>query len=265
VNGSLSDARFYDPMGIAVLGNTIVLADGGNRRIRQIVLPGVRVPETVTDLNPTDANHYHVALVGGPWSFVDTTGADSICAHMEAVLDRSRRFLKPVRCHAVPIASGSEADMEEYVKTVLPHRHMDLAILALDPDAVADIAAFRARVSDLLDMLTPLHTRLALIWVYPSRDVSFADTDWLLHGDASISSPAPPALSYERTRQIESEVRGTPVLQYDSYTDLVNFELSSNAIPLFTPPGETGPNPRGNAFLGEHFAQGLLDAGLGRP
>jgi hypothetical protein len=60
-------------------------------------------------------------------------------------------------------------------------------------------------------------------------------------------------------------VRGTPVLQYDSYTDLVNFELSSNAIPLFTPPGETGPNPRGNAFLGEHFAQGLLDAGLGRP
>jgi len=39
VDGSRFAARFYDPMGIALAGNRLVIADGGNRRIRQIVLP----------------------------------------------------------------------------------------------------------------------------------------------------------------------------------------------------------------------------------
>ena len=265
VNGSWRDARFYDPMGLAIAGNRVVVADAGNRRIRQFTLPDVRVSAPDAEERYDDA-HYEVAFVGGPWSFADSIGSDSICAHIETTLDRSRRFSKPVRCHTIAIDSGHETDFDGYIKGALSGRHVDLVIIGAGwwQYAVPDSAALRARMQGLLDVLTPLKARLALVWIYKPRDVSFADADWVTTGSSEGSSPVRPQRSRELSLKLENELRGLPVLQFDMYEDMVDYELSGSALPLFQPPNGELPNRRGNAFLGDHFAQGLLDAGLGK-
>lgn len=260
VDGSGSDARFYDPMGVVIVGNKAIIADGGNRRVRQVILPNMRVPGWGMNAREmTRADRYEIALLGGPWTFSDSLGDDSICAHIEATLNRSHRFSKPARCHTIAIDPGPES-IEDYVKKIVTMHHVDLVIIGAGSSQYGGRGSenIRAQMQGLLDALKPLRTQLALVWVYPPRDISFADADWILNGR---SYPSPE--EHVVTVKLQSALRGMPILQYDAYADLVKYELSTGARPLYNPPDDGGPNPRGNAFLGDHFAQGLLDAGLG--
>ncbi len=256
-DGSRAQARFYDPMGIAVAGDRAIVADGGNRRIRELVLPDLRVSEAGAGAG-TDANHYEVALAGDASIFADTIGADSICAHIETTFDRSRRFPKPVRCHTIAIDSGQPAALDQDIKSTVTGQHFNLVILDTQWRQYAaspNTDALRARVQGLLNVLTPLRTRLALVWDYPPQDVAFAD--------AGLVLPPSPELTFDRSLTMEKALRDLPILQYDLYKDLVNYELRSDTQPLFTPPIVALPNPRGNAFLGDRIAAALLGAGLG--
>ncbi len=256
-DGSHAQARFYDPVGIAIDGNRAIVADGGNRRIREVVLPDLRVSEARSGAG-TDANHYEVALAGDASIFADTIGGDSICAHIETILDRSRRFPKPVRCRTLAIDSGQQATLDDFIKSTATSEHFNLVILDTqwrEYAASPSTDALRARVQALLNVLTPLRTRLALVWDYPPQDVGFADANFAL--------PPSPALTYDRSITMQKTLRDLSILQYDLYKDLINYELRPDAPPLFMPPTGALPNPRGNAFLGDHIAAGLLGAGLG--
>lgn len=280
-NGTRTDSRFYAPMGIAVVGNTAIVADGGNRRIRQIVLPATRVSEGGFDpANHVDTKHYEVALIGASWSFWDTLGDDSICAHIEVTLNRSHRFHKPVRCHTIRIDAGKVGAFEEYIKNVFPYERMDLVIM--DAEAYASnlpggnkgdrarkpispgspttfLHYFRAHMQQLQAVLKPLRTRLALLWIYNAQDTS--DSEWIVQGFPFYRAP-PTTNFHEDFTEIAGLLRGTPVLHYDMYDDITKYELSTGATPLYVPMGQH-PNSRGNAFFGDHIAQGLLAAGLG--
>jgi hypothetical protein len=269
-NGTPMDSRFYDPMGIAVVGNSAVVADGGNRRIRQIVLPASRVSEAGFDpANHVDTKHYEVALIGASWSFWDTLGDDSICAHIEATLNRSHRFRKPVRCHTIRIDAGKVGNFEDYIKKIFPYERMDLVIMDAEAYASALPAAkearaafgptFRAHMQQPLAVLKPLRTRLALLWIYNAQDTS--DSEWIVQGFPFFRAP-PGTYFHEDFTELAGLLRGTPILHYDMYDDIMKYELSIGATPLYLPTSQH-PNSRGNAFFGDHIAQGLLAAGLG--
>jgi len=272
-NGTRAESRFYDPMGIAVIGNRAIIADGGNRRIREMVLPHFRVNETGFDeANKTDDSHYEVALVGASWSFAESLGDDSICAQIERTLDSSHRFSKPVRCHTITINGGSSQAMEDYIKNVFAYQRMDLVILDAEPELeglpagdtlqnAAFVQRFRSRMRQLLDVLTPLGTRLALVWIYPAQLTSNAE--WIIDKPAGEFRTFPDNSYHQPAMSLEKALHGMPILQYDIYADMITYQLSRGAGMLYHP-DDQHPNPRGNAFLGDHFARGLLAAGLGK-
>ena len=258
-------------MGIAVARNTAVVADGGNRRIREIALPASRVSEAGFDpANHVDTKHYEVALIGASWSFWDSLGDDSICAHIEATLNHSHRFRKPVRCHTIRIDAAKVGNFEDYIRKVFPYERMDLVIMdaeayasALPPAKEARAAfgpAFRAHMQQLPAVLKPLHTRLALLWIYNAQDTS--DSEWIVQGFPFYRAP-PTTSFHEAFTEIAGILRGTPILHYDMYDDIMKYELSIGAAPLYAQIDQH-PSPRGNAFFGDHIAQGLLAAGLGK-
>lgn len=270
-NGSRQDARFYDPMGIAIAGNRVIIADGGNRRIREMTLPHLRVSETGFDEgNRTDSSHYEVALVGASWSFADSLGDDSICAQIERTLNHSRRFDKPVRCHTITIDGAAPEALESYVKNVLPYQRMDLVIFDAEPElngfpnkGAIERAVFlkkvRARMKQMLNVLTPLRTKLALVWIYPAQTTS--DAEWIINKPPGSFRALPSNNYYDIAMRVENSLRTLPILQYDMYADMVKYQLSPVAALLYHS-DDQHPNPRGNAFFGDRFAQGLLDAGL---
>lgn len=283
-NGMRENARFYDPMGIAIAGNFAFVADAGNRRIRKIRMPAFRVSETgFGSPNEADDKYYNVALVGASWSFWDSLGDDSICGHIEATLNRSHRFRKPVRCHSIRMDAGKVDAFENYIKTIFTFQHMDLIILdaeayssnlpgagegedrtrrPLVPGSPTTFAQyFRARMQGLLDLLTPLRTRLALLMVLNAQDTS--DAEWIVAPFGFYRAP-PSDVFHVAFGQIIGALKGKPILHYDMYDDIVRYELSVSARPLYGPTGEH-PNSRGNAFFGDHIAEALLKAGLASP
>ena len=281
-NGQRLDARFYDPMGIAIAGNVAFVADGGNRRIRRIVLPRFEVSEAGFDpANHVDNKHYEVALVGASWSFWDSLGDDSICAHIAATFNRSRRFRKPVRCHTVRMDAGKAPDFEAYITSVFPYERMNLVVVDAEsyitnlpggetgtdrtrkflPGTTTTFRSYiRAHMQRLLDVLHPLGTQLALVFMYNAQDTS--DSEWIVQGTGFYRAP-PSVYFHESFAALESALEGMPILRCDMYDDIIRYELGAGAAPLYSPIDQH-PNPRGNAFFGDHIAQGLLRAGAGK-
>lgn len=273
-DGFRSGARFRNPMGIALTGHRVIVADAGNRRIREIDLPPVRVTETgFSQANTTDDHHYEVALIGASWTFWDTNGTDSICAQIERTLNASHRFHKPVRCHTITINGGTSAAMEDYIKNVLPYERMDLVIMDAESwsyyhlpgdkveGGVTFAQQFRSRMQQLLAVLNATNTRLALVWVYPAQLTS--DNEWIIDQPPGTFRSLPFDRDHEISSAMAGALRGLPILQYDMYEDMIRYQLSKGAMMLYRS-NDQHPNPRGNAFFGRHFAQALLDLGLGR-
>jgi len=271
-DGRRSGARFQEPMGIAVTGNRAIVADAGNHRIREITLPHFRVTETgFSEANKPDQHHYEVALIGASWTFWDASGDDSICAQIERTLDASHRFHKPVRCHTVTMNGALSAAMEDYIKSVFAYQRMDLIIMDaeswsyyhLPGDKVAGgvtyAELFRAHMRQLLNVLEPMRTQLALVWVYPAQLTSNAE--WIIDQPPGAFRALPFDRDHEISSGMEAALRGMPILQYDMYEDMIKYQLSDGALPLYRS-NDQHPNPRGNAFFGAHFAQALLRQGL---
>ncbi|MDP9017477.1 MAG: hypothetical protein M3N19_04055 [Candidatus Eremiobacteraeota bacterium] len=272
-NGTRKESRFYGPMGIAVAGNVAIIADSGNRRIRKVVLPHARVSESGLDpANQTDDQHYEVALVGASWSYFDSLGDnDSICAHIEMTLDRSHRFKKPVRCHTVRIDAGYHNAIEDYARNVFPYQRMDLVILdseswyynyaktVLPGGTTTNAEAYRSTMEGLLKIFTPMGTKLGLVTAYNPTDIS--SNEWVSPDPGIYRSP-PSTHAHDIFQSMVPALKGLPIMQYDIFDDEVKYQKSVSAPQLYQGI-DPHPNPYGNAFLGDHFAQGMLDAGLG--
>ena len=249
-----ADARFYSPRGILVYGNTIIVADAGNRRIRTLPLPQFRTQEYgLEGAEPYDTSHFEIALVGASNVFFDShDDADSICGAIQRRLNASHRIARPVRCHTHRIDGADMSQMWDYIDTYLAFRHVDAYVVVSVPRFVD--ATFLPSARKMLDRTK---SRLLLVW-YPSNweisdgeDLVQRQTDFVTFpDDASAARVA----DGRRANSVLTGVANLAV--YDLFWDLVRYEKGKGP-PLFLAP-DTHMNARGNVFVGDHIAAALL-------
>jgi len=247
-----TDARFYSPRGILVYGNTIVVADAGNRRIRALPLPRFRTQEYgLVDAAPYDDSHFEIALVGASNVFFDShDDSDSICGVLERRLNASHRIAKPVRCHTHRI-DGARVDQEfDYIDSYLAFRHVDLYIIT-GPGIDGKVLTSARKLLD--------GTKSRLLFVsYPSAEEVSDSEDLVQRQTDFVLFPDDRSAAHTRASTLDRfGGRGVRNLAaYDLFWDLVRYEKKPN-LPLFNAP-DTHMNARGNAFVGDHIAAVLL-------
>jgi hypothetical protein len=264
-------ARFFSPRGLALAGDSLVVADAGNHRLRSIALPRFRRSEAgLSEGDRYDASHFEVVYISGSNAFWDTTGDDSICAVLERTVDASRHVDKPARCHSIRLDAAQLPQVESYIKTALLFRHIDVLVIGASPANVKrypasasnaeGAPALHAALSDLVTALKPTGARLVMMWLndnfFLSDNESLSSHEtarWLFPDEAAAMVAGFPALS--------ASLGDLPLVQYDTREDFIDYEKRPDHLPLFVNPG-THKNARGNAFLGEKLAGFLLAAGL---
>jgi len=251
-----SDARFYGPRGILVYGDTIVVADAGNRRIRALPLPRFRTQEYgFEDAEPYDTSHFEIALVGASSVFFDShDDADSICGTIERRLNASHRIAKPVRCHTHRIDGADLNKMWNYIDNYLAFRHVDQYIVVAVPRFVDAQTVPSAR-----KLLDSTKSRLLLVWYPSSQEVSDGEdlvqrqTDFVSFPDDTV------AVLTAAAQRANVTLGGVPNLAvYNLFSDEVLYEKEPGP-PLWNAP-DTHMNVRGNVFVGDHIAAALLKA-----
>ena len=249
-----ADARFHSPRGILVQGNTIAVADAGNRRIRTLPLPRFRTQEYgLEGAAPYDSAHYEIALVGASNVFFDShDDNDSICGVIERRLNASHRFAKPVRCHTHRIDGAFMYQIWDYIGNYLTFRHVDAYVITSAFNWVDTKFLSSAR-----KMLDSTKSRLMLVWYPSSQDVS--DSEDLVQRQTDFVS-FPDDMSAKRAaeaRRVKSALSGIKKLAtYDLFEDLVRYEKGPG-LPLYNE-NDTHMIARGNVFVGNHIAGALL-------
>jgi hypothetical protein len=270
-DGTREDSRFNAPSGLALDGNTLYVADTGNRRIRAIGLPATRLSETGlgTGIKP-DSNHYEIAYVGASWAFWDSLGEDSFCAHLEKYMNESHKFSKPVRCHPIRIDAAGLPQMEDYIKNVLADERFDEILINMTPgaanaifpnnappSAAAGAAGLRAHIESLLKVLAPEHTKLAIAWTFEPDDVS--NTENLYERQQSSNGHALPGELINSLQDFKLEYDGAkalPITEYDEYADAIAHAKSSDPAPLYGT-DDSHMSARGEDFLAKRVARAL--------
>lgn len=264
-DGARDAARFYQPSGAVLEGNVLWVADAGNHRIRRILLPQFRVPEMgLDDEYRYDSNHFEIAYVGPSVTFWDTYGGDSICATLEQTLNGSGRFRRPVRCHTIRMDGPTIAQIQDYIRSYLSFRKIDLIVIPIDPGSAAgdgsqqDVANFQASMKDLLASLKPT-TRVMLLWQY--NYFTFSDDENLAQGEVNSQFRSFPDENYATVSFLQTLEpkfdQDLPIFQYDTYRDFARYEKTVGHHPLYGGLG-THTNPRGNEFMAGILSSYLL-------
>ena len=270
-DGPRDAARFNAPLGVALEGNTLYVADSGNRRIRSIALPPTRLSETGVGSGITpDSNHYEVAYIGASWAFWDSLGEDSVCAHIENAMNASHHFNKPVRCHAVRIDAAGLPQMEDYIKNVLADERFDAIVMNMTPgaanaifpnnappSAVAAAAGVRAHLESILRALQPSHAKLAIAWTFEGDDVS--DTENLYEREIGLGRRRFPGdlIDFRKDFKVTYDgVRALPLKEYDQFEDILAYERGADPAPLYGT-DDSHMDARGGDFLARRIARML--------
>ena len=264
-DGTRADARFYAPAGIAMQGNVALIADAGNRKIRRVELPSTRVPELADDIAPVDAQHYEIAYVGSTAAFYDSLGDDSVCAQLEMQLNRANRLGRPARCHAIRVDGASPASLHDVIAANVLPRKMNLIVVLMDPDEIAKPPApaqsFAASIGDVAARTKAQGTRLAIVWTCTAPQVTGAE--YFHAGEVNAAARKLPIVEYNRrgsvVRPLQTTLRSLNIPEHDLFEDVVAFERSPQARPLFSTVGaDSYPLAGSNALFAESIAQFLL-------
>jgi hypothetical protein len=267
-DGSRQAARFYSPRGLAPAGNSVIVADAGNHRLRRITLPNFRRSEAgVSDTYHYDQSHFEVVYASASNAFWDSLGDDSICAGIERTIDASHRTSKPARCHTVRLDAVQLPEVESYVKTALLFRKFDVLVIGANAgtvhpafgSAAAGIPALHAALADLITSLKPTGARLVMMWL--NDNYYFSNDENLITHETELGRFADDMAVNVNYSTVTSALRDLPLAQYDTYKEFLDYEQRPDHLPLFANPG-THLNPRGNSFLGEHMAKFLIGSGL---
>jgi len=270
-DGPAGSARFASPRGLALAGTSVIVADAGNHRLRNVVLPAFRRSEA--GLSPAyqyDQAHFEIVYISASNAFWDTSGDDSICAHVERTIDASHRTARPARCHTVRIDAAQLPQLESYITTALTFHHVDALVIGASPSAAAQYRAaaggasgapaLHASLAGLLQAIKPTGARLVVMWL--SDNYYYSDDENLMSHDTAIRSFADgTAHTVAGFAPLFASLRDLPIAQYDTFKDFLDYERQPDHLPLFVNPG-THLNPRGNQFLGEHLAAYLLGSGI---
>jgi hypothetical protein len=131
----LQSARFTAPTSAIVVNDTVVIADAGNRRLRQLPLESLRGPlgSHFEDIGST--SDYRIALISNSFGFLHAEWANSIPGELESNLnqDRSRIGLtKPIRVSMVRIDGGTVTGTAAYIDNFFSSGQFDMVILLLN-------------------------------------------------------------------------------------------------------------------------------------
>jgi hypothetical protein len=256
-DGSLADSRFFAPMGLAVIGDRLIVADAGNHRIRSIQLPEFTTPEYGLDGATTyDSAHYEIVYIGSSVVFYDTVGPKSICRVVEARLNHSGGLRLPARCHTVRINAASDAAVESYISSYLSGQKIDLIIMNAHPgESPGQLAALRSVLNDL-----SRETKFMIFWQYDSPTFSIDESLFLKEAQAPFSDQFPEENSetiLSRRAADRRELEGLRVSTCDIYDQLLAYELKPGHLPLYGS-AESHTSPRGNVFIGNAIADCLI-------
>lgn len=267
-----TDARFYSPRGLVAVNGRVIVADSGNRRVREFDLPHFRTPEWgLEGASKYDNTHYEIALVGASITFWDShDDTDSICGAIERRLNTSHAISKPVRCHTIRIDGALMPPIESYLNKFLLFEHVDAYVLLMQPGAAGwfpgaggpgsakstdqGVSAFRA---SLRPLIAGTKSRWLAVWWAENYQVS--DNEDL--AERQINPVIFPDEMFNEHLRLERltmpALFGLPRLaQYDLFWDMVRYE-KANGAPLFSS-GNPHLNARGNVFVGNHIANALL-------
>ena len=270
-DGAADAARFFAPRGIVVHEGLAYVADAGNRRIREIVLPHFRVPESgLSDTTPYDTGHYHIMYVGASWAYWDSLGDDSICARLESQLDAAHRFSKPVRCHPVRIDAAGFQQLDDYLANYL-QAHVDLVVLNLNnseayslypnsaPPSVAEAAAtLKRHVAALQARLAKNGTKLLLLWSNDADDVSTTENAYEREHDPNGGNfPVDLEPNHVNTKLMIDALSTLPVYQLDLYDTLLAAERAPGPAVLYGT-DDSHLSSRGAALLAQTLARFII-------
>ncbi|MDQ6941170.1 MAG: hypothetical protein M3169_01485 [Candidatus Eremiobacteraeota bacterium] len=270
-DGELSASRFYEPAGITIQGKSAVVTDGGNRRIRRFPLPQSRLSEVgFTDTTPVDKQHFEVLYIGASSTYFDAIGPDSVCGQIEANLNASHKLPRPVRCHQVRTDGPSLISFHDYVTNFVAPRGMDLVLMqmstyevsSMDPKLAynAMFVKMRAKVQDIIDSLKPTHTKVGLIWAYAGSQLSASE--YFYGREVNPRDGDLPLDGYDwhlkTVRAYIDAVKNLDVIQYDSFDDLIAYQRTSGARPLWATIDDVHPNARLNIYFGKLISDYLL-------
>lgn len=269
-DGAAESARFYSPRGLARDGNSVIVADAGNHRLRRVVLPNFRRSEAgPSDSYSYDRAHFEVVFISASNALWASMADDSVCARVERAIDASHRVAKPARCHTVRIDNAQLPQIESYVKTALVFRRIDVLVIGASPLAAsgypaaganaAGAPALHAAMTGLLAAIEPTGARLVLMWL--DDNYFFSDDENLLGHTTSFVFPDQTVPGVATFPALFDSLRDLPLSQYDTYNDFLTYEKQPDHLPLFVNPG-THLNSRGNVFLGDLLGKYLLDSGL---
>jgi sugar lactone lactonase YvrE len=178
-DGDSSSSLFNAPLGIAVRGDQLVVADSGNRRIRTIsgidyrhaMVPALGLLDFDSGSSRTQ---YRIAFLGNSIVWDNTSWADSIEGVIESKLNADRVMLPPVR--VIGIAGnervGAAADYAEWLTQI---GQVNLVVMTLNTgnlwssfgDKLPPIASWQPeltrRLLDLRRQLAAHHVALIVV------------------------------------------------------------------------------------------------------
>lgn len=269
-DGPANVAEFDRPVGIAVHGRDVAVADAGNRRIREFALPDVRRPLTVSRLDElSDESHYRIVLLGASQVYYGSTPETSIGGLLEAQLNRDRRqvgLAKPVRVWTARL-DGLRLDAAfSWLQTFIQEGQADLVIVAVtsgpglaDPSLNARTAARRRatfQIRQIADLLKSRHIGFfglawpTFAWASPSETIVFRERqdDKVYQNDI--------AGGVESDHGLKLAFVAANVAFAAPFDELLQEEAKPYRQP-FAFADDPHPNDLGNAFVARELARGL--------
>jgi hypothetical protein len=276
-DGSLAAARFSAPEGILSVGSFVIVADAGNRRIRRVSLPNIRVSETgPMPRDAYDSGHYQIVYIGASLAFWDVLGDDSFCAVLESRLNRSGTIKRPAKCHTIRIDSAEFRGIREFVANFLSYQHVDLVVVGLGGSVASSVApktndwnvvgtALRSEMTGLLSQLRPMHAQLAVCWNYYAPELSATEGRYFRPLGNAPGFPNEPGWNDVTSMRngVVKKLAGLPLLQYDSYDDVVRYERSAMPAPLYAI-DDSHLTSAGMALLANGVASVIISRGARR-
>lgn len=243
-DGQAARALFYAPMGIATGNARVVIADAGNRRIREMPLPDTRTPlgTDLSQLSP-DPSHYRVLYVGASYAFYATTWSGSVPGLVESELAQDRRHiglpLAP-RFSAARLDSSGLTEQANFVGGVAADGQVNLVIFAITPSAIESVApgglpGLRHAASLLRDLAARLAASNTRLFVFLRPEVFNASLVDEMY-DREKDPPVPRfELNYyvRYDRAIVKAFAETAVPLYFAEDDYLGYESSSSRLPLW--------------------------------
>jgi hypothetical protein len=265
-DGPLLEARFYAPLGIAIHGDQIAVADAGNRRIRALQMIDVRRPVAgdVSQFAP-DPSSYRVVFVGASHSFWATDWSTSSPGLIEANLNANRLRLgipKRVRMSVVRLDStGLDGQVDFIRSSGIMAGGVNLVILGLTPSDLfgvlagpgQSLARAQAILRELNSDLGKSGCRLFVYLKPEPSDISLVD-DMI---DRLRASSFHEETGMDSERQAAIALSTSGVENFVALNDYLAYEHKRNEVPLWAY-NDSHEDAAGRAFVANEILKALI-------